>query len=97
MSVFTKRVIMIVLLLAGAVWNCLCLTQILPLACFTFSAVAVIGYCLALAFLPALKKTDKNAAEASALTPREKRLSGILIVMLAAWLITLAACIVYPL
>lgn len=97
MSIKAKRTIMVSLLLAGAVWNCLCFLRMIPLSYFALSALVVGGYSLAIIFLPlllpALARVDGKSDFYSELTWSEKRLSGVMLVLITAWVVTLAACI----
>ncbi len=101
MKIKAKRAIMNLLLLAGVLWNLLCLFQLLPLSRFYVSVAAVGGYAVVVIFLPLLfptfAKRDEKSRHWSALTPQEKQTMGIMLVLAFAWFITLMACIVYPL
>lgn len=100
MRIKAKRVVMIILLLAGIIWDCLCMLTTMPLAYFTLSMVAIGGYSLIIACGPLLfplAKLDEKSNQFSELTSQEKLLSGITIALSVAWLITLIACTVYPL
>ncbi|BAK97856.1 hypothetical protein OBV_06580 [Oscillibacter valericigenes Sjm18-20] len=97
MNIKAKRTIMVILLFAGVVWNCLCLLGIIPLSYFALSALAVGGYSLSIIFLPlllpALAKADEKSAFYPELTWSEKRLSVVMLALITAWVVTLAACI----
>lgn len=101
MKIKAKRAIMNLLLLAGVLWNLLCLFQLLPLSRFYVSVAAVGGYAVVVIFLPLLfptfAKRDEKSRRWSALTLQEKQTMGIMLVLAFAWFITLMACIVYPL
>jgi len=92
---------MLLLLLAGVIWDCLCVLNVLPLSLFTVSVVAVGGYSFMVIFVPLLFPNNAQAGENSTymhdLTEREKQMSGATICLAFAWIVTLIACIVYPL
>lgn len=101
MSIKAKRTIMMILLFAGAVWNCLCFLGMIPLSYFAVSALAVGGYSLAIIFLPLLLPAVARADGKSDFYPElswsEKRLSGVMLALIAVWVVTLTACIGCPL
>lgn len=101
MNIKTKRTMAVILLFAGVAWNCLCLLRMIPLLYYALSALAVGGYSFAIIFLPllfpALAKADGKSNCHSELTREEKQLSGVMLALIAAWVVSLAACIVYPL
>lgn len=91
---------MLLLLLAGVVWNCLCVLNVLPLSLFSISVVAVGGYSFVVIFVPLFLPSNAHARENSTymrdLTEREKQMSGLMICLTSAWIVTLIACVVYP-
>lgn len=97
-NIKTKRTRMLILLLGGVSWNCLCLLRMVPLSSFVLSVLAVGGYSLAVVFrpllFPALVKAGEKSNYFPELTREEKRLSGVMLALIAAWVMTLAACLV---
>lgn len=100
MKIRTKRILMLLLLVAGVIWNCLCVLKVLPLSLFTISVVAIGGYSFMIIFIPLLFPGSAQSREKSPyildLTKREKQMSNATICFAFAWLVTLIACIVYP-
>ena len=96
-SIKAKRTIMVILLLASMIWDCLCFLKMIPLPYFALSALAVGGYSLAIIFLPLLLPVLAKANGKSDYYPElswgEKRLSGVMLVLITAWAVTLVACI----
>jgi len=54
MKISTKRILMLLFLVAAIIWNCLCILNVLPLSLFTVSAVAVGGYSFMIIFMELL-------------------------------------------
>ena len=100
MKIRTKRILMLLLLVAGIIWNCLCILNIFPPDLFTVSAVAVGGYSFIIIFIPLLfpgiTQTRKKSTYIHDLTQREKQMSYATICLALVWIVTLIACIVYP-
>lgn len=101
MKIRTKRILMLLLLFASVIWDCLCVLNVLPLSLFTVSVVAVGGYSFMIIFVPLLFPSNAQARENSTyihdLTEQERQMSGATIGLAFAWIVTLIACIVYPL
>ncbi|WP_312648974.1 hypothetical protein [Aminipila sp.] len=101
MKIRTKRILMLLLLFASVIWDCLCVLNVLPLGLFTVSVVAVGGYSFMVIFVPLFFPNSAQARENSTyihdLTKRERQMSGATIGLAFAWIVTLIACIVYPL
>ncbi len=97
MKIKTKRTLMLLLLLVGVVWNCLCVCNVLQLSLFWVSVVAVGGYSFIFVFAPLLFPSIAHARGISTymhdLTEREKQMSGLTICLTFAWIVTLIACI----
>lgn len=100
MKIKTKRLLMLLLLLIGIVWNCLCIFNIIPLNLFIVSAVAIVGYSFIINFKPLLFSGITHTREKSTyihdLTKGEKQISYAAICLALVWIVTLIACIVYP-
>lgn len=100
MKIRTKRILMVLLLLAGIIWDCLCIWNVFPLSLFTVSIVAVCGYLFMILFIPLLFPGNVRAGENSTymhdLTENEKRMSFATICLAFAWIVTLLICIAYP-
>ncbi len=98
MKIKTKRTVMIVFLLAGVIWNCLCILNVIPLSYFSVSAIIIGGYSFIIALMPLLFppfiKIDEKSNHYSELTIKEKYLSVITIVLVVVWIITLITCII---
>jgi len=98
MKIKTKRILMLFLLFAAVIWNCLCISNILPLRLFTVSLAAVGSYSLLITFTPLLFISSAPTRERSAyihnLTKREKQMSNVTLALTFAWIATLVACIV---
>ena len=101
MTIRTKRLLLALVLAAGALWDSLCLLGALPFFWFPASAVLVGGYCVIAVFVPLLFRAFLRGGEVSAprreQTKQEKRLSAVTLSLAAAWLVTLAACLAAPL
>ena len=101
MKIRTKRISLLLLLLAGVIWDCLCVWSILPLSLYIVSVVAVCGYSLMVIFVPLLFPGIAQAGEISVymheLTAQEKQMSGATICLIFVWIVTLITCIVSPL
>lgn len=91
---------MLLFLVAGIVWNCLCVLNVLPLSFFTVSVVAVGGYCFMIIFIPLLfpgiTQTMEKSTYIHDLAKREKQVSYATICLAFMWMVTLIICIVYP-
>ncbi|MEA4934496.1 MAG: hypothetical protein VB071_13080 [Lawsonibacter sp.] len=100
MKIRTKRILMFLVLLLGVIWNCLCLLHAMQRSCYSVSVILIGGYALAFLLVPllfpALSKADEKSNCYSELTQKEKRSAGIMIGLIAAWLVTLIACVAYP-
>ncbi|WP_324825368.1 hypothetical protein [Sinanaerobacter sp. ZZT-01] len=98
MKIKTKRILMLLLLFAAVIWNCLCISNILPLHFFTASLAAVGSYSLLITFMPLLFINSAPTRERSAyihnLTKREKQMSNVTLCLIFIWIVTLVACIV---
>jgi uncharacterized RDD family membrane protein YckC len=84
-----SRVIFAAALVLGVIWNILCLVGVLPFGVWhlTFTIVGFGALCVLLPH--ALRKTDGSTAGRNA--------AGIAIGEFAAWVVTVIACLVYPL
>jgi hypothetical protein len=100
MKIRTKRILMLLLLAAGIIWNYLCILNIFPLSLFTVSTVAIGGYSFIIIFIPLLfpgiTQTREKSTYIHNLTKREKQMSYATICLALVWIVTLIACIVYP-
>ncbi len=100
MKIKNKRMLMLLLLASGIIWNNLCILNIFPLSLFTGSAVVIGGYSFIIIFIPLLFPGITQSREKSAyihgLTKREKQMSYATIFLALVWVVTLIACIVYP-
>lgn len=101
MKIKTKRMLMMIFLIVGIAWDCLCMLHTIPLTFFVFSAILIGGYSLIIVFLPmlfpALTRADEKSAYYPELTQKEKQASCLMIFLIIIWMITLAACVVYSL
>lgn len=100
MKIKTKRILMLLLLVVGVIWNGLCMLKVLPLSLFTISVIAICSYSFMIIFIPLLFPSIAQFKEKSLyihdLTKLEKQLSNITVCFTFAWLVTLIGCIVYP-
>ena len=100
MKINTKRILMLLFLVAAIIWNCLCILNVLPLSLFTVSAVAVGGYSFMIIFIPllfpAIAQTQEKSTYIQDLAKREKQMSFATICLALIWIVTLIICIVYP-
>jgi len=100
MKIRTKRILMLLLLVAGVIWNCLCILKVLPLKLFTVSLVSIGGYSFMIIFIPLFFPGSAKSKEKSLyihnLTKPAKQMSNATICFAFAWLVTLIICIVYP-
>jgi hypothetical protein len=96
----TKRILMLLLLVAGIIGNCLCILNIFPLGLFIVSAVAVGSYSFIIVLIPLLfpviTQTRGKSTYIHDLTKRENQMSYATICLAFVWIVTLIACIVYP-
>lgn len=100
MSIRSKRTIFIAFLAIAAIWNCFCLTGIIPFAKWKFSlALTVVAALIILIplFFPSLIKNDEKSRHYSELKHSEKVAAGVSISLCFACFITVLACVVYPL
>lgn len=101
MKIKTQRILILIILAAGIIWNCICILNILPLSLFTVSAIVVGGYSFMIIVIPLLFPGIAQVMEKSAyihdLTKREKQMSYAMICLAFAWVVTLISCIVSPL
>lgn len=99
MKIGTKRIFMLLALFIGVIWNCLCLIHVMPHSYCSVSVILIGGCALAFLFVPllfpALSKADEKS-NCSTLTQKEKRSAGIMAGLITAWIVTLIACVVYP-
>lgn len=97
MKIKTKRALMLLALLFGIVWNLLCVLDVIPLLYCFISVIIICGYSMALVFLPLLIPLLSKSSEKSGYYPelarREKKCAGMMIALIAVWLVTLIVCI----
>ncbi len=89
-----KKIILSVGLLGGIVWNLLSLLEVIPLSKWNFSFKIVAIVSLITLFLEPPVKASKRDSQVTA-NERQWTLFALLLSIL--WLITVIACIVYPL
>lgn len=101
MKIRTKRIFMLLLLLAGIILNCLSAGNVLPLRLSVCSVVAVSGYSFMVIFVPLLFPGITQGREISTymhdLTAQVKRMSVVTICLAVVWVLTFIACIAHPL
>jgi len=98
MKTRTKRILMLLFLAAGIMWDCLCLRSVLPLSLFPVSAVAISGYSILIIFVPLFFPGSAQAREKSTyihdLTKQEKQISYATICLAFIWMVSVISCIV---
>ncbi|MPM44567.1 hypothetical protein SDC9_91246 [bioreactor metagenome] len=94
-----KRVLMLLILLAGILWDGLCIWHILPLNRFAGSALMVGGYSFVTIFLPLFfpggARTGGTSVYLRDLTAEDAQMSYATLFLALIWLATLVACLVF--
>jgi hypothetical protein len=73
----------------GAVWDCLCLTGVVPFGLWTLSFTMVAFGTICVLLPHVFRKADGSSVGRGA--------AGVAVGEFAAWVITVIACMVYPL
>jgi hypothetical protein len=93
MKIKIKRIFLLLLLMAGSIWNVFCILDIFPRSFSTVSVLAVTGYSLAIVFVPLFTpdiiKTGEKSNFIQHLTKKEKHMSYVTICLVFVWLATL--------
>ena len=101
MKNMTKWYLMAAGIVFGFLWNILCLLGMIPLGKWPFSTTLVIVGCvcvmLPLWFPQRFPKDEAPPQDRSAAPKREKTAAAAVGVLCFAWLVTVIACVVYPL
>src|SRR5690625_3062621 len=96
MKINTKRIIMILILFIGIIWNILCLTKVLNYDMYIYSVFTIGGYSAIVAFaglfFPGIDKEKSKYIKE--LTQKEKKSAVIAVILIIIWIITLIPCIV---
>jgi dolichol kinase len=82
------RVIFVVAMVLGVLWNCLCLVGAFPFALWRFS-FTIVAFGTIWVLLPRVVR----GAERS---PMSRHAAGFVVVWYVVWVITVVACLVYP-
>lgn len=95
MKIKTKRIIMILILFIGIVWNTLCLIKVLNYDMYIYSVFTIGGYSTIVSFsrlfFPSIEGEKSNYIKE--LTQKEKKSAVIAIILIIIWIVTLIPCI----
>lgn len=96
MKIKTKRIIMLLILFLGTIWNIICLTKVLNYDMYIYSVFIIGGYSFIICFSPLFfQSIDKEKSNyIKKLIQREKKLAVIGLVLTFIWIITLIPCVI---
>ena len=96
-----KWYLLIAGIVLGFLWNLLCLLGVIPLAKWPFTFAFTMFFCVAsqlrVLFPKWFPKDEQPPKDPKDATKAEKVSAGAMLTLVFAWLVTVGACIVYPL